>query len=122
MISAASAPIEPHRGAGVNFRKIKKIITGGQAEIWLAIRTDTNEEVVLKYLLPTPQLDNPAPEFLRFCREVRCQSILKHQGIMPTDLHLGNRAGHAMDILSSDRQVDARLLVLGVTTCGRGLG
>lgn len=65
------------------WRKVERIKTTGQAEIWLATNTDTDEIYVMKRLLRTPQLDEPDRELKRFRREVRCQKELDHPNIMP---------------------------------------
>jgi len=65
------------------YKRIKKLAAAGQAEIWIAKNSETSQELVMKRLLPAPQLQNPDAELRRFHREVRCQGSLEHDGIMP---------------------------------------
>jgi eukaryotic-like serine/threonine-protein kinase len=70
-----------------NWVRIKKLASGGQAEIWLVQDVPLGTEAVEKRLYPgRPGLDvDPAAELRRFQREVRTQRTLSqaHGGIMP---------------------------------------
>ncbi|WP_367133268.1 serine/threonine protein kinase [Saccharothrix sp. HUAS TT1] len=70
----------------------ERLTTGGQAEIWLVTHSETSEQAVMKKLLRTPQLSDPDAELRRFEREIRMQSRLKHEGIMPV-LAIGTHSG-----------------------------
>jgi len=64
---------------------VKKLSSGGQAEIWLVRDPFLGVEAVQKKLRPTPGHPDPEEEVHRFLREVRTQLRLSqhHDGIMP---------------------------------------
>ncbi|WP_327392564.1 serine/threonine protein kinase [Streptomyces sp. NBC_01186] len=65
------------------FRKTEKIRAGGQATVWKAIHLEADKEVAIKFPLESTELTLGPENRARFEREVRCQSALKHPGIMP---------------------------------------
>ncbi|MFF4514312.1 serine/threonine-protein kinase [Streptomyces mirabilis] len=69
--------------AGVKLFKIRKLGAGGQGEVWLAREGQTQEIVVLKHPLDTLDVSEGSADRARFEREVRIQSTLRHDGIMP---------------------------------------
>ncbi|QDO42552.1 serine/threonine protein kinase [Streptomyces sp. RLB3-17] len=69
--------------AGVKLFKIRKLGAGGQGEVWLAREGQTQEIVVLKRPLDTLDVSEGSADRARFEREVRIQSTLRHDGIMP---------------------------------------
>ncbi|MGW2932623.1 serine/threonine-protein kinase [Streptomyces sp. NPDC001156] len=69
------------------YRKLARIAVGGQAVVHRAINLDTGQEVALKTLTP-PGTKKSSPvesdrERTRFLREVKEQSRLSHENIMP---------------------------------------
>lgn len=71
------------RRALAQFRKIEKIRDGGQATVWKAQYVDTGRLVAMKFPLESTDLSPGAENRARFIREVRCQSTLRHPGVMP---------------------------------------
>ncbi|MDX3587676.1 MULTISPECIES: serine/threonine-protein kinase [Streptomyces] len=69
--------------AGVKLFKIRKLGAGGQGEVWLAREGQSREIVVLKRPLDSLDVSEGSPDRARFEREVRIQSTLRHDGIMP---------------------------------------
>ena len=65
------------------FAKLERLCIAGQGELWLGRDKETDEEVVIKYLRSDPATSNPGAERYRFQREVRSQSLLRHDSIMP---------------------------------------
>lgn len=65
------------------FSPVKRLQVAGQGEIWLARDSRTGTEAVAKYIRPNNDPELRKVEAQRFAREVRCQSQLQHQGIMP---------------------------------------
>jgi serine/threonine protein kinase len=65
------------------WKRIRKIASAGQAEIFLVENAATGERAVMKKLHAAPQLEDPGAELRRFQREVRSQRIMDHPGIMP---------------------------------------
>lgn len=62
----------------------KLAVEAGQGELWLAGNEDPfGDEVVVKFLTINPDPGIAAEDTRRFAREVRCQSTLRHPGIMP---------------------------------------
>ena len=66
-----------------SWRKVGKIATGGQARVYRVENSDTGETAVMKELLRTQQHEDPDAELRRFAREVRAQTALEHEHIMP---------------------------------------
>lgn len=58
-------------------------VEAGQATIWLAKDVEYGDEVIVKYLNPSPNAGEAEADRRRFAREVRCQSALRHPSIMP---------------------------------------
>lgn len=69
--------------AGVKLFKIRKLGAGGQGEVWLAREGQSRELVVLKRPLHSLDVSEGSADRARFEREVRIQSTLRHDGIMP---------------------------------------
>ncbi|MEU3421993.1 serine/threonine-protein kinase [Streptomyces murinus] len=69
--------------AGVKLFKIRKLGAGGQGEVWLAREGRSREMIVLKRPLDSVDVSEGSPDRARFEREVRIQSTLRHDGIMP---------------------------------------
>ncbi|MGA5064502.1 serine/threonine-protein kinase [Streptomyces exfoliatus] len=67
----------------VRFTRKKKLGAGGQGEVWLVRDDQTSAEAVLKLPLESIDTSEGSPERARFEREVRIQSRLRHDGIMP---------------------------------------
>lgn len=68
----------------VSYQRTERlVVAAGQSEVWRATRLGTGEQVIMKRLLPVPQMQDNSVERQRFRREVRCQSTLRHPNIMP---------------------------------------
>lgn len=56
---------------------------GGQATVWKATALETGRFVAIKFPLESTDLSPGIENRARFEREVRCQSTLRHPGVMP---------------------------------------
>ncbi|MGW2161614.1 serine/threonine-protein kinase [Nonomuraea sp. NPDC001699] len=69
------------------YKKIKRIGSGGQANVWKGVNVDTGDIVALKYLQlqgdKRADAGTIAEERARFIREVRIQKGLDHPNIVP---------------------------------------
>ncbi|WP_405600364.1 serine/threonine protein kinase [Streptomyces sp. NBC_01410] len=65
------------------FSKIEKIREGGQATVWKAKYLETGRLVAMKFPLESTDLSPGEENRARFVREMRCQSTLRHPGVMP---------------------------------------
>ncbi len=67
----------------LSVRRNQQLNVGGQATLWDASRMDTGSPVVVKELLYGANPERHEAEKKRFQREVRCQMMLRHEGIIP---------------------------------------
>ncbi|GGZ13571.1 serine/threonine-protein kinase [Streptomyces poonensis] len=65
------------------FSRIEKIRDGGQATVWRAKYLERDRLVAMKFPLESTDLSPDEENRARFVREVRCQSALRHPGVMP---------------------------------------
>jgi serine/threonine protein kinase len=68
------------------YKRMGRIADGGQATVYRARNVDTGDQVALKALRPSGKKANPAEvqeERVRFLREVKEQSRLRHSNIVP---------------------------------------
>lgn len=72
------------RGAPVvKWQRLDRLKFAGQGEIYRVKNKETGELAIMKRLLRAPQLADSDGEMRRFRREVRSQSAMDHEGIMP---------------------------------------
>lgn len=121
------------------WKRIEKITSAGQAEIFLVENSVTGERAVMKKLHAAPQLEDPSAELRRFQREVRSQRLMNHPGIMSilgsnfvasppwyvmpaAELSLQEHVDAHPDGLDQDEAVEIILTVMDAVSFAHGQG
>lgn len=78
----APGSFDQEMGVGMQLRVIETLNAGGQGTVHRATDVVGGEDFALKYLKPGAHESDRAAALRRFTHEVRCQSQLKHPGIV----------------------------------------
>ncbi|MBM7169108.1 serine/threonine protein kinase [Streptomyces sp. G44] len=96
--------------AGVKLFKIRKLGAGGQGEVWLAREGQSGDIVVLKRPLDSLEITEGSADRARFEREVRIQSTLRHDGIMPILRIYRTRTGPLFTMPYAEMSLEQKLV------------